>query len=163
LGENLPHSELRQASSTAEAASIVAAQKSASAAAICSAFAAQKYNLTIAAFNIQDYPSNKTRFFVVGKSELRAPKFDQPGKTSLVFSLPEDRPGGLYLILKDFAEANINLTKIESRPAKQELGHYLFYLDCEGYTWEEAVAAVISGLKSKTVFLKILGSYPRAV
>jgi len=121
---NFPGCELRQTSSTAEAASIVASGLSGQAAAICSPFAAEKYGLTIIASDIQDYPNNKTRFFVVEKKPLKFLNDKGPGKTSMVFSLPEDSPGSLYMVLKYFAEEKINLTKIESRPAKKELGHY---------------------------------------
>ncbi|NLO89718.1 MAG: prephenate dehydratase [Clostridia bacterium] len=158
---NFPGCELRQASSTAEAASIVASGME-KAAAICSPFAAEKYSLEVIASDIQDYPNNKTRFFVLENEPLKFLTVEEPGKTSMVFSLPEDSPGSLYMVLKYFAEEKINLMKIESRPAKKELGHYFFYLDCEGYVWEEPLASVIERLEGKTVFLKILGSYPRA-
>ena len=162
LREQLSHCELRQTGSTAEAAQMVAALKDDSAAGICSSFAAGKYDLFIIARGIHEFPNNKTRFLIIGKQPCQKQELMAEGKTSLVFSLEVDRPGGLYHVLQGFAEANINLTKIESRPLKQELGRYLFYLDCEGWSWEEKLGKVISGLQEKTSFVRILGTYPKA-
>lgn len=161
LRERLPHCELRQTGSTAEAAQVVASLKDDSVAGICSSFAAMKYNLYIIAQDIHEFPNNKTRFLVIGRQPCQEQRGPAEGKTSLVFSLAVDRPGGLYLVLKGFAEAEINLTKIESRPLKEELGRYLFYLDCEGWSWEEKLDKVISGLQEKTSFVRILGTYPK--
>ena len=161
LESGLSKVELRQTASTGEAARMLASSEDDHCAAVCSAFAAEKHGLEIAANNIQDFPNNKTRFFIVGPPEMEVAMLE-PGKTSLAFSLPEDRPGALYEVLKDFACAGINLTKIESRPSKRELGRYVFYLDCEGYVSSSPLKEVTAGLKPKTGFLRVLGSYPRA-
>ena len=126
-------------------------------AALASRKAAVEYNLPIIAENICDYSGNKTRFWVIGK-ELHH-KTTGKHKTSIVMALEENKPGGLYSVLRYFAEHNINLTKIESRPAKRELGDYLFYIDCEGSMADEVFKKVIEKLDEETVFLKILGSY----
>lgn len=162
LRESLPQCELRQTGSTAEAAQMVAALREANVAGICSSFASSKYDLNIIAAGIHEFPNNETRFVVIGRQPFEQRETRGEGKTSLVFSLAVDRPGGLYIVLKDFAENNINLTKIESRPLKQELGRYLFYLDCEGWAWDPVLSRVIRGLKEKTSFYRVLGTYPKA-
>lgn len=162
LRERLPKCKLRQTASTAEAAQFVASRKNKHVAGICSSFAARRYGLEIIEADIHQFTNNKTRFLVIAKKPFENTQYQGEGKTSLVFSLAEDRPGGLYLVLKDFAEANINLTKIESRPSKQELGRYLFFLDCQGWAWEQELGRVIAELKLKTSFSRVLGTYPMA-
>jgi prephenate dehydratase len=109
--------------STSGAAEMVKGQRNA--AAIGTQKAADLYGLKIAAQDIQDYKDNSTRFIVVGKHDHEPTGHD---KTSVVFSLIEDRPGGLYDVLGAFAKCNINLTKIESRPSKKKAWKlYLFY------------------------------------
>ena len=82
------------------------------------------------ASNIQDYKNNVTRFVVINKKDHEPTGND---KTSIVFSIMDDKPGGLYKILEVFADNNINLTKIESRPSKEKLGSYIFFVDFEGH------------------------------
>jgi prephenate dehydratase len=81
-------------------------------------------------------------------------------KTSIIVYLEKDRPGALYEILGAFAKNNINLTRIESRPSKKELGDYYFYIDFEGHTSDVLIGETIKDIKSKTDTLKLLGSYP---
>ncbi len=81
-------------------------------------------------------------------------------KTSLIIYLEKDRPGALYEILGAFAKRNINLTKIESRPSKKELGDYYFYIDFEGHTSDELIKDALEDVKAKVDTLKILGSFP---
>ncbi|MBE3571361.1 MAG: prephenate dehydratase [Moorella humiferrea] len=154
LAAVLPWAKIKAVTSTAEAAG--EALKRPDLAAIASSFAASLYRLPILAQDIQDYSGNKTRFWVVGRE---APSLTGPYKTSLVVAAPANRPGTLYTILKDFAEAGINLTRIESRPTKKELGEYLFFIDCEGRCDEAPLNEVLAGLKSRTVLLRILGTY----
>lgn len=92
--------------------------------------ASEIYGLKIAASNIQDYKNNVTRFVVIAKNDHERTGHD---KTSIVFSTVEDRPGTLYEILAIFANEKINLTKIESRPSKEKLGNYIFFIDFEGH------------------------------
>ena len=80
--------------------------------------------------------------------------------SSIVFSLYEDRPGGLYEILGYFAAENINLTKIESRPSKKGLGKYIFFIDFEGHHDDLVVKGILDTISTNTPFLKLLGSYP---
>jgi prephenate dehydratase len=127
-------------------------------AAIGTSRAAEIYGLVIADPNIQDYPNNTTRFLAVGGHD---DVYTGKDKTSIVFSLPDDHPGGLYDLLGDFAAFKINLTKIESRPSKEGLGSYIFFLDFEGHREEETIRNVLNNIRSKVGYVKILGSYPR--
>jgi prephenate dehydratase len=81
-------------------------------------------------------------------------------KTSLIIYLEKDRPGALYEILRAFAKRKINLTKIESRPSKKELGDYYFYIDFEGHVSDALIKDALEDIKSKVDTLKVLGSYP---
>ena len=82
-------------------------------------------------------------------------------KTSIIFSIYEDRPGGLYNILGIFQKNDINLTKIESRPSKKGLGKYLFFVDFEGHQDDDLIKGIIEEIGENTYFLKVLGSYPK--
>ncbi len=116
------------------------------------------YKLNIVAENINDYADNTTRFVVLSKKDHAKTGDD---KTSIVFTIARDRPGGLYNILGEFAVRNINLTKIESRPSKKALGDYFFFIDMQGHRMDKKVAQALKEIKRKVAFLKILGSYPR--
>jgi len=139
--------------STAKACEMACKKKNAGA--IASKEAARIYNLNILFENIEDYKS-QTRFIVIHKEE-RKENFKN-NKTSIIFS-SEDKPGALYNILKEFAEKNINLKKIESRPSKRKLGEYFFFVDIEGNLKDNNLKKAIDNIKSKTNILKILGSY----
>lgn len=147
--------EMSSVASTSKAAELILGEKSA--AAIGTLRAAQINNLKIAAHDIQDYNNNLTRFVVINTHDHVRTGND---KTSIMFSLSEDRAGGLYEILGDFADKNINLTKIESRPSKQKLGKYVFYIDFEGHRKDELICNIINIIKTKVGSLKIFGSYP---
>jgi prephenate dehydratase len=145
----------RATESTAIAAKIIKGDKYSGA--IGNLKLAEIYNLKIASKDIQDYSNNTTRFLVLGCEESLPTGKD---KTSIVFSIPEDHPGGLYEILGEFAKRNINLSKIESRPSKERLGSYIFFLDFEGHITDEVIRNVLNIIKSKVGYVKILGSYP---
>jgi len=125
---------------------------------IANRLAAEIYNLEILEEKIEDTPFNYTRFFVLGHDD---PPRAQRSKTSLIFSA-RHLPGSLYHCLGEFAERNINLTKIESRPTKQTPWEYHFYLDFEGHRTEKKCQQALESIKDKTVFVKILGSYKAA-
>ncbi len=127
-------------------------------AAIGTKSSAKLYGLKILASKI-NAKENKTRFVVLAKSDHALTGKD---KTSIVFSILRDRPGGLHDILSVFAVRNINLTKIESRPSKKTLGDYYFFADMEGHRKEKIMAEALSEIKRKASSLKILGSYPKA-
>lgn len=156
LDKFLPDASRINMSSTAEAAALVAQGEGK--AAIASRRAAGLYGLDILRENIQDQPFNITRFFLLALVD--APRTGDD-KTSILISL-HDQPGSLYSALGIFASYNLNLTKIESRPLRSELGKYIFYLDVEGHREDEKVANALKELKEKALFLKLLGSYPRA-
>ncbi len=126
-------------------------------AAIGNRIAAQLYGLEILEANIQDTDNNATRFVVVSKNDHEITGRD---KTSIIFSIYEDRPGGLYNILGIFQKNSINLTKIESRPSKKGLGKYLFFVDFNGHIEDSVVQDILREIDDNTYFLKVLGSYP---
>jgi chorismate mutase/prephenate dehydratase len=128
------------------------------AAAVASEKAAEIYGMKILQREIEDNPSNYTRFFVL--SEEDSPKTGKD-KTSIIFAATHT-PGSLYHALGEFAERKINLTKIESRPTKQKAWEYNFYLDFEGHRSEPRCAEALDALAKSGAFLKILGSYPKA-
>ncbi len=127
-------------------------------AAIASARAAEVYDMKVIAREIEDNPNNFTRFFVLSRQDSPPSGSD---KTSIVFSL-KHKPGVLYDALKEFATRKINLTKIESRPTKQTPWEYNFYVDFEGHREEPAVQEALEGLEKASLFVKVLGSYPKA-
>ena len=141
--------------STANAAKNIVGEKSK--AAIGNRKAAELYGLEILKANIQDVDNNETRFIVVS-NEYHEPTGND--KTSIIFSIYEDRPGGLYNILGIFQKRNINLTRIESRPSKKGLGRYLFFVDFNGHVDDEIVKNIIDEIEENTYFLKVLGSFP---
>jgi len=126
--------------------------------AIASARAAEIYEMKIIASEIEDAPNNFTRFFILSKEDSPPSGND---KTSIVFSV-KHRPRALSEFLKEFAARNINLTKIESRPTRQKPWEYNFYLDFEGHREDKAPREVLENLDRTSLFLKILGSYPKA-
>jgi prephenate dehydratase len=158
LQTRLPRAALVTASSTAEAAKAVADSGS-KWAAIGNAAAAAVYKLGILASDIQDNRANATRFCVLGKEDCREPTGDD--KTSIVFSPRQNRPGVLYEQLAEFAGRGLDLTRIESRPAKSVLGEYLFFVDIAGHKTAPDTAAAIAAVAASSSFFKVLGSYPR--
>lgn len=137
-----------------------AAQRVASAdgtyAAVTSSVAAKTYGLDILASNIQDAKNNYTRFVIISKVLKKKTGKD---KTSIVFST-ENKPGSLYKILDIFSLWDINMTRIESRPAKNELGQYIFFIDIDGHIEDQDVYDALTMIKRKTSFYRFIGSYP---
>jgi prephenate dehydratase len=155
LAENLPDAAIKTTHSTAAAAEEVA-DGAGDMAAIGSRAAAEVYGLEILREDIQDHDNNFTRFIVLGGSDAERTGND---KTSLIFST-EDKPGSLYRILEIFNLWDINMTRIESRPAKNRLGRYIFFVDVLGHREDDDLRDALTMVKRKTSFLKILGSYP---
>ncbi len=157
LSKNLSKADLVEASSTAKAAE--QASKTKNSAAIASEMAAPEFSLNIVARSIEDSSSNVTRFLVIGKEQNSATGKD---KTSIMFSV-QHKAGALFNALKAFADYNINLTKIESRPAKKKLWEVVFFVDFEGFKEDDAVKKALAELERNCLFVKILGSYPEEV
>ncbi|MDP3880237.1 MAG: prephenate dehydratase [Dehalococcoidales bacterium] len=127
-------------------------------AAIASCRAADIYEMKVAASEIEDNPNNFTRFFILAKQDSPPSGND---KTSIVFSVSH-KPGALHEFLQILASRNINLTKIESRPTRQKPWEYNFYLDFEGHRQDKAIQEAMEKLEKAALFMKVLGSYPRA-
>ncbi len=126
--------------------------------AIASPRAAEIYRMKIMSRGIEDNPNNFTRFFILAKQDSPPTGND---KTSIVFSV-RHRPGALYEFLKELRARNINLTKIESRPTRQKPWEYNFYLDFEGHREDKAPQEALDNLRNSSIFVKVLGSYPKA-
>ncbi len=154
LATHVPRAELVDASSTARAAEIAAAEEGAGA--IASREAAEAYGLGVAEENIEDASLNATRFLVIARETSRPSGSD---KTSIMFSI-KDEVGALFNMLKPFLDAGINLTRIESRPSKQRAWDYIFFVDLEGHMNDAAVSGALSQLEQRCKFLNVLGSYP---
>ncbi len=144
---------------TAGSVKMIMEQRLTNAAAIAGERAAEIYGMKILAQDIADTRNNYTRFFVLSKDELPPTGND---KTSIIFST-KHVPRALYDSLGELANRGINLTKIESRPTKQNLWEYNFYLDFDGHMNEQTCAEALEGLKDRSIFVKVFGSYPRGI
>lgn len=151
------HFKLIPFHNTAISAKLISDLKDKRKAAIASKRAADIYDLSIIKECINNQKDNFTRFIIIGK-ELEVSK--DANKVSVVFSL-EDRAGTLYKLLKSFAENNINLIKIESRPIKDNFFKYFLYLDFEGTIGEESVVKALSLVQESSAYFKLLGSYKK--
>ena len=128
-------------------------------AAVGTRLAAEMYECHIAAEDIEDAEDNATRFVFVAR-EPAPQDLEGPYKTSIVCSIDQDEPGSLLLILSEFAYRHVNLAKIESRPSKKALGHYVFFIDIEGSLASQPVELALKCLACKLPWIKVLGSYP---
>lgn len=144
---------------TAGAVKMLSKKAMPNSAAIAGPLAAELYDMKVLCKSIEDEKSNFTRFLLLRRRPI---SFKGAAKTSIVFSMA-DRPGGMFRALSVFALRDINLTKIESRPVRKKVWHYCFYIDFEGSIKEERVRHALDHLSEISHFIKILGSYPRAV
>ena len=158
LGAHLPSATLVPVSSTAKGAQMAAQEDGA--AAISSPLAADIYGIGIVARNIEDISGNKTRFWVVGGGD-KTPKPSGRDKTSLTFLTPH-KPGALVEVLGVFAAHGVNVMMIQSRPSRQAAWEYRFFADVQGHASDENVQSALENLKSHTISLKVIGSYPEA-
>lgn len=155
LSDNFQQVEFIDVSSTAEAARQVANSPQPWAA-IGNVGAAQEYGLEIVEMDIQDGISNETRFIIISREYNSA---TANTKTSLLLFLL-NKPGALFKALEQFYSYDINLTKIESRPARTVIGDYMFFIDIEGHSEEPRVIKALQGLAPLVREIKLLGSYP---
>jgi len=158
LSASVGGAERLASASTARAAASVA-EAGGPRLAIVNTLAAERYGLHVVARDIADRSGNSTRFVVVG---TRLPAPTGWDKTSVVVFIEENRPGALLQLLEIFAERDLNLTKIESRPTKHELGEYCFFLDVEGHLADERVGDALAAVKRTHRDVKVLGSYRRS-
>lgn len=140
------------------AAAAAAAAKQPEMAAIGSERAAELYGLEVVAADVQDQPYNRTRFWAIGRTP--AAGAGVCGKTSIVCYTEWDRPGSLCELLQTFSSRKINLTRIESRPARTQLGRYLFYFDMAGSESDPVIAEALQEAQKQSSWYKSFGSYP---
>jgi len=157
LNRMLPKAQRVSVGSNAQAAQFAAAEPGT--AAIAGEAAAARYNLPKLAENIEDEPNNTTRFLILGKHDAAISGRD---KTSLIMSAP-NRTGALHELLRPLSQAGVSMCRLESRPARNALWEYVFYVDIEGHHDDPAIKAALEELAAYAAYLKILGSYPVAV
>lgn len=163
LARMLPGRPLRPVSSTAEAIRIVS-ESQAPLVAVGHPAAAELYGVSVLEEAIEDLPGNATRFWWVTRKSDATPC--DPGaacKSSVVFGGDGDgEPGWLLASLAVFASRGINLTRIESRPSREHLGHYVFLVDVSGDPAEEPLAGALRELRERGSSVRVVGSYPVA-
>lgn len=157
LSQHLPHAEQIAVNSNSEASRRCA--EDAESLAIGPKQAATIYGLEIVQASIEDSVSNTTRFLVIGDQVVGASARD---KTSLLVSTP-NRPGSLFDILKPLAANGVDMTRIESRPARNTNWDYMFFLDVQGHEQDTSVATALELLRKDVDLVRVLGSYPVAV
>jgi prephenate dehydratase len=163
LRERVPDAARVNISSTAEAVRTVS-ESDDPWAAIGSRFAADLYGCTILAEAIEDHSQNVTRFVWLARRDSvdEAPS-GEGYKTSIVFwGFNDNSPGALQALLGELSTREINLSKIESRPRRVQLGHYMIFLDLDGGAGDPAVADGLAALARRVEELRVLGSYPGA-
>jgi prephenate dehydratase len=162
VDKHIPGAEYVPGSSTAAAAMGLLEDDAHYDAAICAPIVAMEQpGLHVLAENIGDNPGAVTRFILVSRPGV-LPARTGADKTTVVVPLPEDRPGALMEILDQFATRGVNLSRIESRPTGQYLGHYFFSIDADGHVGDARVADALAGLHRISPATRFLGSYGRA-
>lgn len=151
---------LATVSTAAAAAGLQNGEQVAYQAAISPASAAAHYGLQVLADNIGDNPDATTRFVMVRRLGAQ-PAPTGADKTTLVLFIHKDHAGALLEILTEFAVRGVNLTRIESRPTRRQLGDYYFSIDCEGHVADARVGEALTGLRRVCAEVRFLGSYPR--
>ena len=159
LDQYLPNVERVPVASNAEGAR--RARDEEGTAAIAGQTAAEVYGLKVLAAEIEDRADNSTRFFVIGR------KLSEPSgsdRTTLLLSVGHtDAPGALFRLLEPFAQHEVSMTRIESRPSHRRKWDYVFFIDIEGHANDERVAKALQALEKRASLFRVLGSYPRAV
>ena len=172
LRSELPHARVLPASSTAEAVRAVVEDAEHRWAALGTRLAAEIYGGTVVRDGVQDRDDNETRFVWLAQAQgadatmppLRTAAEQSSWKTSLVFwGAGADSPGWLVRCLEEFARREINLTKIESRPRRERLGSYMFFVDLQGSRpREQSVSDAVAEVREICEEVRVLGSYPAA-
>jgi prephenate dehydratase len=163
LRERLPGATTAAATSTAEAVRLVTGGSGDATAAVGSALAAEIYDATIVAERIEDRADNVTRFVWLAPTDAVEAPAAGASKTSIVFwGFNDDAPGSLVSVLRELSDRAINLTKIESRPQRIRLGHYMFFADLDASSSDPRVEEALAALGARVETLRILGSYPAA-
>jgi prephenate dehydratase len=167
----LPQAQVLAGSSTADAVRVVA-EHDGPWAALGNRLAAERYGCVVLRAGVEDVAENETRFVWLARAgtDPGGPRVLASGtaplgpwKTAIVFwGLGSEAPGWLVACLSEFARRGVNLTRIESRPRKQGLGRYMFFVDLEGHEEDSPIAAGLDGLRERVERLKVLGCYPAA-
>jgi prephenate dehydratase len=160
LRERLPEAELVMASSTADAVLSVR-EAPEPAVALASRLAAELYGCRVLEADVEDHPDNATRFvWLAPAGEAEEPARGQPARTSIVFWGGGDQaPGWLVDALRALSDRGVNLTRIESRPRRTALGHYMFFADLDGAAARAPVSDALGALGARVEELRVLGSY----
>jgi prephenate dehydratase len=169
LARNFPNVKKQAYSTTITALQALIGNKDKKTAVIMPEEVASRFPVQVLARKIQDDNHNKTKFVIIKEGILelegrfiKADKTDEDFKTSIAFCFKKDQPGSLYLVFEKFAKAGINLTRIESRPSRSDLGNYIFYLDLEGSIANPVIKKTLLAIKKIVAKMKLLGSYPQS-
>jgi len=157
LDANLPKAQRQPVPSNAEGARMAA--EKAGTAAVAGQEAGEIYGLKALAANIEDHPDNTTRFLVIGHQSVPATGKDM---TSVLLSA-QNKPGALHALLAPFAEHDVSMSRIESRPSKRVAWDYNFFIDVQGHAEDAKVAAALKAAEAEATVFRVLGSYPQAV
>ncbi|HYI36129.1 MAG TPA: prephenate dehydratase domain-containing protein, partial [Thermoleophilaceae bacterium] len=159
LEASLPDAERLAVASTAEAVRVVS-ESAEPWAALGSALAAEVYGCEVLAADVEDRDDNRTRFVWLAPAAAADPPTEGAATTSIVFwGFNDESPGALVTVLGELSSRDINLTRIESRPRRVRLGHYMFFADLDGSTADPNVAEALAALESRVHELRLLGSY----
>lgn len=158
INERFPGKSTMITSSTAESARLAAQDPTI--AGIANSLAAELHGCSIWEEGIEDHLGNQTSFALIGRRGSASGLSSETYKTSLALFLQNDKAGTLHMILSEFAFAGINLTMVQSRPLKQQLGDYMFFIEYEGRDTDIESQTALSCLRLKLREVKVLGSYP---
>jgi prephenate dehydratase len=171
IRSRLPQARVLAGTSTADAVRVVAGHDGPWAA-LGNRLAAERYGCQVLRAGVEDVADNETRFVWLARAGTApggprvlagGPPPLGPWKTAVVFwGVGSEAPGWLVACLSEFAQRGVNLTRIESRPRKQGLGRYMFFVDMEGHEQDAAIGDALNGLRGHVERLKVLGSFPAA-
>lgn len=160
LKAHMPHAELENVGSTAEAVELVKHNPGEGWASIGTTIGARRHGLDVLASKVTDHDNNYTRFVLIGPKPLPVLEEGAQMKTSILVTLPEDFPGALHQVLSAFAWRKLNLSRIESRPTKKRLGSYYFYMDVLAALDAVLLPSAIEEIEALGCQVRVLGSYP---